>query len=42
MKYICEKLGRGCNNDKTYYDQYAKCERCGASVVPTKANELER
>ena len=41
-KYICSKLGYGCNNDKTYYDQYAKCESCGASVVLTQANERER
>ena len=41
-KYICSRLGRGCSNHKTYYDQYAKCEHCGASVVLTKADELER
>lgn len=42
MKYICSRLGHGCNNHKTYYDRYAKCEHCGASVVPTQANERER
>ena len=42
MKYICSQLGRGCNNDKTYYDQWQKCEKCGASVEPTNAKEIER
>ena len=41
-KYICAKLGRGCNNHKTYYDQWATCECCGSHVVLTQANELER
>ena len=41
-KYICEKLGNGCNNNKTYYDPNIKCEDCGSSVTLTKANELER
>jgi DNA-directed RNA polymerase subunit RPC12/RpoP len=41
-KYICAKLGRGCSNHKTYYDQWAKCEHCGSHVVLTQANELER
>ena len=41
-KYICSRLGRSCDNHKTYYDQYAKCENCGASVVLTQANERER
>ena len=41
-KYGCSRLGSGCNNDKTYESQWAKCEKCGAPVVPTQAKERER
>lgn len=41
-KYVCSRLGNGWNNDKTYDSQWAKCEKCGAPVLPTQAKERER